>query len=65
MPEPSQPRRKLKADMEELAVALDNASGSVSYYLDLETGEVVPVMGKLNATLERHLPGACVDYGRG
>jgi RecJ-like exonuclease len=51
MPEPPQPRRKLKVDMEGSALALDNASGSVSYYLGLETGEVVQVMGKVRATL--------------
>ena len=43
MPDASQPRRKLNVDMEELAAALDDTSGGVNYYLDLETGEAIPV----------------------
>ena len=38
-----QPKRKLKVDMDELAAALDDASDSISRYLDLETGELVLV----------------------
>ena len=51
MPYPSQPRRKLKVDIAELAAALDDNSGGVKYYLDLETGEVVLVTDEVRDTL--------------
>lgn len=41
MAEPSQPRLKLKVDLDELAAALDDANDSLSYFLDRETGELV------------------------
>ena len=57
MPEPSRPRRKLKVDMEELAAALDDASGLVNYYLDQETGEVIPVTEEVRTALENIYQG--------
>ena len=51
MPEPSQPRRKLEVDLEELAAALDDTSGPVKYYLDLEIGEVVLVTEEVRDNL--------------
>ena len=39
-------------DIEELAAALDDNSGELKYYLDLETGEVVLVTEEVSATLD-------------
>ncbi len=57
MPEPSQPRCKPQVDMEELAAALDDTSGLVNYYLDLETGEVVLVTEEVRDTLDEIYQG--------
>jgi hypothetical protein len=38
-----QPKRKLKVDLDEMTAALDDASDSISRYLDLETGDLVLV----------------------
>jgi len=37
-------KRKIKVDMAELAIALDEHSFEMHYYLDLETGEVMRVL---------------------
>jgi hypothetical protein len=39
----TEPKRKLKIDLGELAFAFDSGFGETSYYLDLETGNVVVV----------------------
>lgn len=44
--------RKLNVDLDELAVALSNASYEMRYYLDLETGEVVLIPGEFSRELE-------------
>ena len=37
-------KRLLRVDLDTLQLALDNTSYSISYYLDLETGNVVTIM---------------------
>ena len=71
MPDPSQPRRKLKVDIAELAAALDDNSGGVKYYLDLETGKVVLVTEDVRVTLndvyqevEEETGGVEGEFGR-
>lgn len=46
-------KRKLKIDMNELELAFDNPSFELSYYLDLETGEVLLVTDETRRMLER------------
>jgi hypothetical protein len=45
-------KRKVKVDTAELAVALDNSSYELQYYLDLETGEVILIPGEFARDLE-------------
>lgn len=45
--------RKLKVDLGELEAAFENASWEASYYLDLETGQVVMITGETSRDLER------------
>jgi hypothetical protein len=47
------PRRSLKVDFDELALALDDASGEAAYFLDLETGEVVVVTDDIRRAYEK------------
>jgi hypothetical protein len=49
--EPPMPRR-LPVDLGDLADALDDASGEVSAYLDLESGEVIRVTAEIQQELE-------------
>ncbi len=48
----TQKRRKLKVDLPELEFAFEDASGGASYYLDLETGQVVMITGEIRRELE-------------
>lgn len=63
MAELSQPRRKLKVDLDELAAALDHASDSLSYFLDLETGELALVTEEERAILNNIYQGIEEDAG--
>ena len=45
--------RRLKVDLSELEAAFDDTSGERSYYLDLETGEIVMVTDEGRQELER------------
>jgi len=40
--------RQLKIDLSELELAIDSGSEMISYYLDIETGEVVSINGDLD-----------------
>jgi hypothetical protein len=53
MLDPEQPRemRKLAIDLADLDVALDNASWETSFYLDLETGQVLMVTDEISREL--------------
>ena len=51
-PGEDQPRRRLKVDISELAMAFDESGWEISYYLNLDTGEVVPVMDNIHRQLE-------------
>lgn len=44
--------RKLDIDLVELDFALDNSSDETSYYLNLETGEVIPVTQEIQDLLQ-------------
>jgi hypothetical protein len=44
--------RKLKVDLSELELAFDSGSMMISYYLDLETGEVISVRDEERGLLE-------------
>lgn len=44
--------RKIKVDMDALELAFDDRSVETSYYLDLETGEVVAVTDEISLELE-------------
>lgn len=44
--------RQLKVDLPELEMAFDNHSDLISYYLDLETGEVIVITGEERGLLE-------------
>jgi hypothetical protein len=44
--------RKIKVDMDALELAFDDRSVETSYYLDLETGEVVAVTEEISLELE-------------
>ena len=44
--------RQLKIDLSELELAFDNYEGMISYYLDLETGEVISVSDEERGLLE-------------
>jgi hypothetical protein len=48
----AQGRRKLKVDLEELMFAFESGFGEMRHFLNLETGEVVPVTDETFATLE-------------
>jgi hypothetical protein len=52
--EPKGPRerRKLAIDLDDLDLAFDNASWETSYYLDLETGQVIMVTDEISRELE-------------
>jgi hypothetical protein len=45
--------RQLKIDLSELELAFDSGSQMISYYLDLETGEVISVSDEERGLLER------------
>lgn len=45
--------KKLQVDLDELMFAFDNASWEMSYYLDLETGQVVTIFDETRRELER------------
>jgi len=45
-------KRKLKVNIGELMIALDNNSWEMNYYLDLETGEVVSVSEETSSALQ-------------
>src|SRR3972149_1910489 len=44
--------RQLKIDLSELELAFDSGSEMISYYLDLETGEVISVSDEERGSLE-------------
>lgn len=44
--------RRLRVDISELEVALDDASWERSYYLDLETGKIVMITNEIHQQLE-------------
>lgn len=44
--------KQLPVDLDELALAFENASYEMSYYLDLETGETVLVTQEISSQLE-------------
>ncbi len=44
--------RQLKIDLSELELAFDNGSEMISYYLDLETGEVISISDEERGLLE-------------
>jgi hypothetical protein len=48
----TEPKRKLKTDLGELALAFDSGFGEAHHYLDLETGEVVMVTDDTRLELE-------------
>ena len=48
----NRPMRRLKVDLPELIMALDNSSWEAEYYLDLETGQVIMVTGEIHTELE-------------
>jgi hypothetical protein len=52
MDQNAQGRRKLKVDLEELKFAFESGFGEMRHFLDLKTGEVVPVTDETFATLE-------------
>jgi hypothetical protein len=45
-------KRKVKVDVEELAIALDTDFSELHNYLDLETGSIVPIMEEIAGELE-------------
>jgi hypothetical protein len=45
-------KRKVKVDLDELAVALQTDSYEMRHYLDLETGEIILVMDEFDRELE-------------
>lgn len=45
-------KRKIKVDMAELAIALDEHSFQMHYYLDLETGEVIMITDEIASRLQ-------------
>jgi hypothetical protein len=51
--------RKLQVDLDELMFAFDNASWEMSYYLDLETGQVVTIFDETRRELERIYLSSC------
>jgi hypothetical protein len=53
------PRRKLKVDLPELEFAIDQHDPEISYFLDLETGQVVPLSANTRYELESMLE----EYG--
>lgn len=48
----SNPTKKLKLDLAEVASAMENGSWELDYYLDLETGAVVMVSDEIRRELE-------------
>ena len=49
----NRPKRRLKVDLSELEMALDNYSWEMNYYLDLETGRVILLTEETQPDLER------------
>ncbi len=47
--------RQLKIDLSELELAFESAGELVSYYLDIETGEVISISAEERGLLERDL----------
>ena len=45
--------RQLKIDLSEIEMAFDDYSGMISYYLDVETGEVISISDEESRLLER------------
>jgi hypothetical protein len=45
-------KRRLAIDLEELEAAFDDASGTLHYYLDLETGKVVVISDEIRDELQ-------------
>ena len=45
-------KRKVRVDLDELAIALDTDSPELRYYLDLETGEILAIMEEMDWRLE-------------
>lgn len=50
--DPTAPKRKLAVNLAELEFAFENASGMMSHYLDLETGQVVTITEDVRWRLE-------------
>jgi hypothetical protein len=49
------PRRKLRVDLSELEFAIDQHDPEITYYLDLETGRIVPLSDTTRYELESML----------
>lgn len=49
----NRPKRRLKVDLSELELALDNYSWEINYYLDLETGQVILLTDETQPELDR------------
>ena len=50
-------RRRLSVDLDTLLMAVDNNSYEITHYLDLDTGEVVPILRETQDELEELLAG--------
>ena len=46
-------KRQVRVDLGELAIALDTASSELHQYLDLETGQIIPIMEEIAWELEQ------------
>ena len=51
--------RQLKIDLSELEMAFDSGSELISYYLDIETGEVISISDEERGLLERIYASSC------
>ena len=51
--------RQLKIDLSELEMAFDSGSEMISYYLDLETGEVISVSDEERGLIKRIYASSC------
>ena len=49
-------RRRLSVDLDTLLMAVDNNSYEITHYLDLDTGEVVPILRETQDEWERSWP---------
>lgn len=61
----AQEQRKVKVDMESLEMAFEDRSPEVSYYLDLDTGEVVAITFEINEELQSIYEEMPEEYDEG